>query len=115
MMETGEIIYEKEYASLRPSPKISIKDNWRKELGSEIAGGSEDSQQTQPKTKNPIVRTERLVKSEQPFGSLFQEIDKGVMFGCESTNVSVERSDKGKDADENSRRRSNKHGETCEK
>ena len=48
MMETGEIIYEKVYASPRP-PKISFKDNWMKELGSEVAGGGKDSQQTQPK------------------------------------------------------------------
>ena len=51
------------------------------------------------------------MKSEQPSGSLTQEIEKGVLFGCESTNVStvrpvkscvlvfVERSDK--DTDEN--------------
>ena len=58
-----------------------------KELGSEVAGGGEDSQQTQPKTKNPIVRTGRLVKSEQPSGSSAQEIDKRVLFDCESTNV----------------------------
>ena len=57
MMETGEIIYEKVCASPRPPPKISSKDNWMKELGSEIAGGNEDSKQTQPKTPNPIVRT----------------------------------------------------------
>ena len=50
-------------------------------MGSEIAGGSEDSQQTQPKNKNPIVRTVRLVNSCVP--------------------VSVERLDKDKDADEN--------------
>ena len=31
MMETGGIIYEKVYASPRPSPKISFKDNWMKE------------------------------------------------------------------------------------
>ena len=54
-----------------------------------------------------------LVKSEQPFGSITQEIDKGVLFDCESTNertvrlvnscapVSVERLDQDKDADEN--------------
>ena len=84
-----------------------------KELGSEVAGGSEDSQQTQPKIKNPIVRTGRPAKSEQPSCSLNQEIDKGVLFGCESTNVStvrlvkscvavsVERLDQDKDADEN--------------
>ena len=53
------------------------------------------------------------MKSEQPSGSLTQEIDKGVLFGCESTNVStvrlvkscvavsVERLGQDKDADEN--------------
>ena len=56
------------------------------ELDSEVAGGSADSQQTQPKSKNPIVRTERPVKSEQPSGSSTQEIDKRVLFDCESTN-----------------------------
>ena len=46
-----------------------------KELGSEVAGGGKDSQQTQPKTKNPIVRTGRLVLSEQQSGSSVQEIE----------------------------------------
>ena len=53
------------------------------------------------------------MKSEQPSGSLTQEIDKGVLFGCDSTNVStgrpvsscvpvsVERLDKDKDANQN--------------
>ena len=98
--------------SPRPPPKICVKYNWMKEVGSEVVGGREDSQQTQPKTKNPIVRTGRPVKSEQPSGSSAQEIDKGVLFGCESTNVrrgrpvdccvpvSVERLDQDKDADE---------------
>ena len=55
----------------------------------------------------------RPVKSEQPSVSLTQEIEKGVLFGCESTNVSterpvnscvpvpVERLDKDKDTDDN--------------
>ena len=51
------------------------------ELGSAIAGGCEDSQQTQPKTKNLIVRTERPVNCCVP--------------------VFVERLDRDKDADEN--------------
>ena len=51
VLETGEIIYEKVYASPRPPPKISFKDNWMKDLGSEVAGGSEDFQQTQPDQK----------------------------------------------------------------
>ena len=45
MMETGEIIYEKVYASPRPPPKIPFKDNWMKELGSEVAVDGENSQQ----------------------------------------------------------------------
>ena len=113
MMGTGEIIYEKVYASPRPHPKISFKDNWMKELGSEVAGGGKDSQQTQPKTQNPIVRTRRPVLAEQPSGSRAQEVGERVLLGCESTNertgrlvsscvpVSVERSDQDKDADEN--------------
>ena len=64
MMETGEIIYERVYASPRP-PKISFRDNWMKELGSEVAGSSKDTQQTQPKTKNPTVRTGRLLSEQQ--------------------------------------------------
>ena len=72
-----------------------------------------DSRQTQPKTKNPIVRTVRLVLAEQPSGSCAQEIDKRVLLDWESTKVrtgrhvsscvpvSVERSDQDKDADEN--------------
>ena len=75
MMGTGEIRHEKVYASPRPPPKISFKDNWMKELGSEVAGGGKDSQQTQPKTKNPIVRTGRLVLSEQQSVSSVQEIE----------------------------------------
>ena len=112
-METGEIIYEKVYASHRPPPKISFKDNWMKELGSEVAGDGKKSQQTQPKTTNPIFRTGRLVSTEQPSSSSAQEINKRFLLGCESTNertgrpvyscvpVSVERLDKDKDADEN--------------
>ena len=43
MMGTGQIIYEKVFAPPRSPPKISFKYNWMKELGSEVAGGSEDS------------------------------------------------------------------------
>ena len=35
--QTGEVIYEKVYASPRPPPKISLKHDWMKELGSEAA------------------------------------------------------------------------------
>ena len=101
MMETGEIIYEKVYASLRPSPKISFKDNWREEMDSEVAGGSEDSQQSQPKSKNQLSSTVRPV-SEQPPGLLTKEIKKKtgrLVKSC--VPVSVERVDQDTDADEN--------------
>ena len=36
-METGDVIYEKVYMSPRPPPKISLKHEWKRELGSEHA------------------------------------------------------------------------------
>ena len=113
MMETGEIIFEKVFASPQLPPKISYKDNWMCDLDSDIAGSSKDTQRIEPKPKNQLLTTERHVKSEQPSGSLTQEIEKDVFFGCERTNVStvrpvkscvpvsVERLDKDTDADEN--------------
>ena len=76
VMESGEIIHEKVKMSLRFPPQISLKGNWVKELDSEVAGSSEDSQQIQPKSKTQLSRTERPV-SGQPTGSFtqFEEID----------------------------------------
>ena len=47
-METGEVKYEKVYESPRPPPKISLRNNWMKELGPEVARQAEGSQPTQP-------------------------------------------------------------------
>ena len=58
-METGAVLYEKVYMSLRPPPKISLKHEWKRELGSEHAQRAEAGQPTwsfqsnQP-TLNPI-------------------------------------------------------------
>ena len=77
-METGEVIYEKVYTSPRPPPKISLKHDWKRELGSEVAQRPEgqvvqqfeSSQLNQPnpnpdhdRTEQPVVRTDR---TEQP-------------------------------------------------
>ena len=78
-METGEIIFEKAYASPRPPPKISLKDNWMEELGSEVAGGGKDSQQTQPKTKKKQMLEQ---------GDLFWQSNHPVQVLRKSTNVS---------------------------
>ena len=52
---TGEVIYEKVYVSPRPPPKISLKHDWMKELGSEVAGGSEDSNKPN-QNQNTIIK-----------------------------------------------------------
>ena len=57
--------------SPRPLPTISYKDNWIKELDSEVAGSSQDTQRIQPKTQ--LSRTVRPV-SGQSFTQL-EEID----------------------------------------
>ena len=61
VIQSEEILYQKVYVSLRPPPKISYKDNWMKELDSEVAGSSKDSQRIQPKPKTQLLSMERLV------------------------------------------------------
>ena len=69
-METGEIIYEKVYASPRLPPKISLKHDWMKELGSEVARQPEREVARQAKSSQPNPnpnhgRTERPVVCSQ--------------------------------------------------
>ena len=40
-LKTGVVLYEKVYMSPRPPPKISLKHEWKRELGSEHAQRSE--------------------------------------------------------------------------
>ena len=47
-METGEIKNEELYESPRMPPKISMKPDWMKELGWEVARQAEVNQPTQP-------------------------------------------------------------------
>ena len=65
VMESGEIMYEKVYVSPRPPPPISFKDNWMKELDSEVAGSSKDTQRIQPKPKTQLSRTGRPVGGQE--------------------------------------------------
>ena len=97
-MDTGEIIYEKVYESPRPPPKISLRNNWMKELGPEVARQAKGSQPTQP-NPNPIHRTGRPVETEQKSRWSAQEIDIRFSLHCESTNLFVERLEKDKDTD----------------
>ena len=60
----GKVIYEKVYASLRPPPKISLKHDWMKDLGSEVARQAEGEVARQAKSSqwtqlNPNPNHER--------------------------------------------------------
>ena len=72
-METGEVLYEKIYMSPRPPPKISLKHDWKRELGLEhaqrpegqVVQQSRSFQSNQPipnpsrdRTAQPVVRTD---------------------------------------------------------
>ena len=66
-MEIGEVIYEKVYMSPRPPPKISLKHDWIKELGSEVARQPEgevarQAEGSQPTQPNPNPNHDRTVK-----------------------------------------------------
>ena len=87
-METGEVIYEKEYMSPRPPPKISLKHEWKRKLGSEYAQRSEvgqlsgSFQSTQPilnpnreRTGRPVVRDDARTVQDGRKTSRSQEID----------------------------------------
>ena len=47
-LKTGEFLYEKVYMSPRPPPKISLKHEWKRELGSEVARQQEGEVARQP-------------------------------------------------------------------
>ena len=82
-METGEVIYERVYASPRPPPKISLKHDWRKDLGSEVARQAErevarqakKSQSSQPNPNPDHDRTEKPVVCPQRGAHHSQEIE----------------------------------------
>ena len=87
-METGEVIYEKVYMSPRPPPKVSLKHEWKRDLGSEHAQRSEVGQQSrsfqsnQPilnqireRTRRPVIRDDARTVQDGRKTSRSQEID----------------------------------------
>ena len=81
-MKTGEVLYEKVYTSPQPPPKISLKHEWKRELGSEHAQRSEVGQlsrsfQSDQPTLNPIRERSGRLDSTQDGRktSRSQEID----------------------------------------
>ena len=87
-METGEVIYEKVYMSPRPPPKISLKHEWKRELGSEHAQRPEvgqlsrSFQSNQPilspsreRTGRPVVKDDTRTVQDGRKTSRSKEID----------------------------------------
>ena len=62
-METGEVIYEKVYMSARRPPKISLKHEWKRELGSKVVQQPEGKTVRQP--EGEVVRQTKFFQSTQ--------------------------------------------------
>ena len=67
-METGEVIYENAYMSPRPPPNISLKHEWKSELGSEHAQRPERqvSQQSRSFQSNQPILSPIRERTERP-------------------------------------------------
>ena len=105
-METEEKSFTKKYMnqvyeSPRMLPKISLRYDWMKELGSEVAPQAEVNQQTRPNPNPNHDRTGRPVVTEQTSRSSAQEIDTRFSCDCKNTNLFVERLDKDRETDKN--------------
>ena len=66
-MKTGEVLYEKVYMSPRPPPKISLKHDWKRELGSEHAQRPEGQVARQP--EGEVARQAKFFQPTQPIPS----------------------------------------------
>ena len=62
-METGEVLYEKAYMSPRPPPKISLRHDWTKELGSKVDRQPEGEVARQP--EGEVARRAKLFQPTQ--------------------------------------------------
>ena len=63
-LKTGEVLYEKVYMSPRPPPKISLRHEWTRELGSKVVQQPEGEAARQP--EGEVVRHTKFFQSTQP-------------------------------------------------
>ena len=62
-LKTGEVLYEKVYMSPRPLPKISLRHDWTKELGSKVVQQPEGETSRQP--EGEVARQTKFFQSTQ--------------------------------------------------
>ena len=84
-METGEVIYEKVYVSPRPPSKISLKHDWKRDLGSEDPqrlDGQVVQQFKVPNQTNQIIieRGNPLLEPIERGNPLLEPIERGNPF-----------------------------------
>ena len=67
-LKTGEVLYEKAYMSHRPPPKISLRHDWTKELGSKVDRQPQEEVAQQPRevAQPPRGEVSRRAKFFQP-------------------------------------------------
>ena len=68
-LKTGEVLYEKSYMSPRPPPKISLRHDWAKELGSKVDRQPQEEVARQPRegvARQPRGEVSRQAKFFQP-------------------------------------------------
>ena len=63
-LKTGEVLYEKAYLSPRPPPKISLRHDWTKELGSKVVQQPEAKVVQQP--EEDVARQAKFFQPAQP-------------------------------------------------
>ena len=66
-LKTGEVLYEKAYMSPRPPPKISLRHDWTKELGSKVVQQPEGKVARQP--EGEVARQAKFFQPTQPIPS----------------------------------------------
>ena len=66
-LKTGEVLFEKAYMSPRPPPKISLRHDWTKELGSKVVQQPEGKVVQQP--EGEVARQAKFFQPTQPIRS----------------------------------------------
>ena len=70
-LKTGEVLYEKAYMSPRPPPKISLRHDWTKELGSKVDQQPQEEVARQPREE--VARQPREEVARQPRGEVSRQ------------------------------------------
>ena len=78
-METGEVLHEKVFMSPRPPPQISLKHEWKRELGSEHA----------QRPEGQVVQQSRSFPSNQPIPNLSRDRSGQPVVGTDRTGQPV--------------------------